>query len=100
MKLRRKECGLALTTVLLLAACVARRPAEPVALKYYGYSTARADGKRTAYFLDGDDILEATEGATLKGRYRIERIELNKVLVKDTLETRRQAVPLAQEAKQ
>jgi hypothetical protein len=72
-------------------------PLEPIPLKYYGFSTIRPDGKRTAYFLDGDDILEAIEGTTLKGRYRIVQIGLDKVLVEDTQAKRRQAVNLEPE---
>jgi hypothetical protein len=71
---------------------------EPIPLKYYGYSTVRPDGKRTAYFLDGEDILEAIEGATLKGRYRIVQIGLDKVLVEDTQQKRRQSVNIEPEA--
>jgi hypothetical protein len=74
-------------------------PPEPIPLKFYGFSTLRPDGKRTAYFLDGDDILEAVEGTTLKGRYRIVQIGLDKVLVEDTQAKRRQSVSLEPEAK-
>lgn len=73
-------------------------PPEPITLKYYGYSATRPDGKRTAYFLDGDDILEAIEGTTLKGRYRIVQIGLEKVLVEDTRDKRRQSISLEPEA--
>jgi hypothetical protein len=72
-------------------------PLEPIPLKYYGYSTVRPDGKRTAYFMDGEEILEAIEGATLKGRYLIVQIGLDKVLVEDTRQKRRQSVNLEPE---
>jgi hypothetical protein len=72
-------------------------PPAPIPLKYYGYSAIRPDGKRTAYFMDGEDILEAIEGTTLKGRYRIVQIGLDKVLVEDTLEKRRQSVNIEPE---
>jgi len=74
-------------------------PPEPIPLKFYGFSTLRPDGRRTAYFLDGDEILEAVEGTTLKGRYRIVQIGLDKVLVEDTQAKRRQSVNLEPEAK-
>jgi hypothetical protein len=73
-------------------------PPEPIPLRYYGFSTVRPDGKRTAYFLDGDNILQAIEGDTLKGRYRIVQIGLDKVLVEDTQAKRRQSVNLEPEA--
>jgi hypothetical protein len=72
-------------------------PPAPIPLKYYGYSAIRPDGKRTAYFMDGEDILEAIEGTTLKGRYRIVQIGLDKVLVEDMLEKRRQSVNIEPE---
>ena len=68
-------------------------PPTPITLKYFAYSALHPDGKRTAYFLDSDDtILEAVEGTMLKGRYRIVQIGLEKVLVEDTVEKRRQSI--------
>src|SRR5436190_1357783 len=43
-------------------------PPPPIPLKFYGYSTARNNGKKTAYFLDNEDILLASEGETVKRR--------------------------------
>jgi hypothetical protein len=70
----------------------------PIPLRYFGYSAVHPDGTRTAYFLDGDEILEADEGAILKGRYRIVQIGLDKVLVEDTVERRRQPINIEPEA--
>ena len=76
-------------------------PPTPIPLRYYGYSALHPDGKRTAYFLiaspDGDEILEAGEGALLKGRYRIVQIGLDKVLVEDTMDKRRQPLNIEKE---
>jgi hypothetical protein len=72
-------------------------PPPPITLKYYGFSARRPDGKRTAYFLDGDDILQGIEGDTLKGQYRIMQISVDKVLVEDTRAKRRQYVALEPE---
>jgi hypothetical protein len=73
----------------------------PIPLKYYGYSALNPNGKRTAYFLspgpDGDEILEAKEGTVLKGRYRIVQIGVDKVLVEDTQDKRRQPLNLEPE---
>jgi len=34
-------------------------PPPPITLKFYGYSTAQDNGKKTAYLLDGDEIFLA-----------------------------------------
>jgi hypothetical protein len=77
-------------------------PAPPpvlvIPLKFYGYSTILDNGKKTAYFLDGEDILLAAEGDTLKRRYKVVRIGPNSVLMEDTESKRQQTVPLAEEA--
>ena len=72
-------------------------PPTPVPFKYFGYSAVHPDGKRTAYFLEGEEILEANEGAVLKGRWRIVQISLDKVLVEDTQEKRRQPLNIEPE---
>ena len=68
-------------------------PPPPITFKYYGYSTARANGKKTAFFLDGDEILVAGEGETVKRRYRVVRIGVSSVMMED-VESKRQQ-PLA-----
>ena len=40
-------------------------------MKYYGLATKRIDGKKTAFFLDGEHILLATEGMTVKKHNKI-----------------------------
>ena len=68
---------------------------------------AYLNGKRSAYFLDGDctpsdiskcDILIASEGETLKRRYKLVRISPTSVLLEDTESKRQQSVPLTPEA--
>lgn len=73
-------------------------PPPPITLKYYGLSTVRNNGKKSAYFLDGDDILIASEGETLKRRYKLVRISVSSVLVEDTESKRQQSLPLTPEA--
>jgi hypothetical protein len=73
-------------------------PPTPITLKFYGFSTIRNNGKKSAYFLDGDDILIAAEGETLKKRYKLVRISAGSVLLEDTESKRQQSVPLTQEA--
>src|ERR1022692_1889198 len=58
--------------------------APPITLKYYGYSSARGDNRKHAFFLDGEDILVAAEGETVKKRYRVVRIGVNSVVMEDT----------------
>jgi hypothetical protein len=73
-------------------------PPPPIPLKFYGFSTIRDNGKKTAYFLDGEDILIAAEGDTVKRRYKVVRIAPTSVLMEDTESKRQQTVPLAEEA--
>ena len=73
-------------------------PPPPITFKYYGYSTARANGKRTAFFLDGDEILVAGEGDTVKRRYRVVRIGVSSVIMEDVESKRQQPLALAEEA--
>ena len=72
-------------------------PPPPINLKYYGFSTARNNGRKTAFFLDGDEISVAGEGETVKKRYRVVRIGMNSVLMEDTESKRQQSLPLTEE---
>jgi hypothetical protein len=73
-------------------------PPRAVPYKYYGYATARVNGKRTAFFLDGDEIFLAKEGEVLKKRFRIVRLNATSVVLEDMDDKRQQTVPLAEEA--
>jgi hypothetical protein len=73
-------------------------PPPPITLKYYGYSAERGNGRKTAFFLDGEDILVASEGDTVKKRYRVVRIGANSVVMEDVDSKRQQPVPLVAEA--
>jgi hypothetical protein len=73
-------------------------PPPPINLKYYGYSSARGDNRKHAFFLDGDDILVAAEGETVKKRYRVVRIGVNSVVMEDTQFKHEQTLPLQEEA--
>lgn len=72
--------------------------APPINLKYYGYSSARGDNRKHAFFLDGEDILVAGEGETVKKRYRVVRIGVNSVVMEDTQFKHEQTLPLQAEA--
>ncbi len=69
-------------------------PPPPILLKYYGYSTTKLDGRKRAFFLDGEDILVATEGETVKRRYRVVKIGVNSVVMEDTESKSQQTLPL------
>jgi hypothetical protein len=73
-------------------------PPPPITLKYYGFSSPPGAGTKTAFFLDGEDILVAKEGETVKRRYRVVRIGVNSVVMEDTDSKRQQTLPLAEEA--
>ncbi|PWU03740.1 MAG: hypothetical protein C5B51_18365 [Terriglobia bacterium] len=73
-------------------------PPPPINLKYYGFSSAPGSTTKTAFFLDGEDILVAREGETLKRRYRLVRIGVNSVVMEDTDSKRQQTIPLTEEA--
>jgi len=76
--------------------------APPITLKYYGYSSARGDNRKRAFFLDGDEILVAGEGETVvtavKRRYRVVRIGVNSVEMEDTEFKEKRTLPLQAEA--
>jgi hypothetical protein len=73
-------------------------PPPPITMKYYGLATKRIDGKKTAFFLDGEDILLATEGMTVKKRYRIVRINSESVVIEDTDVKREQTLKISEDA--
>ncbi|MFB3829156.1 MAG: hypothetical protein ACE15B_20485 [Bryobacteraceae bacterium] len=73
-------------------------PPPPISLKYYGYSTVRNAGRKTAFFLDGEDILVAREGELVKRRYKVVRIGVNSVVMEDTESKSQQTLPLAEES--
>jgi hypothetical protein len=73
-------------------------PPPAIALKYYGYVAQRADGRKRAFFLDGDDIFVAAEGDLVKKRYKVVRIGLTSVVVEDTQFNNTQTLPLTEES--
>jgi len=72
-------------------------PPPPISLKYYGFSTPHNNGRKMAFFLDGDEISIAGEGDTVKKRYRVVHIGVNSVLMEDTESKRQQSLPLTEE---
>ena len=58
--------------------------APPIPLKFYGFVNKSKVGDKRAFFLDGEDIVIAGEGDTIKKRYKIVRIGVNSATVEDT----------------
>jgi hypothetical protein len=73
-------------------------PPPPITMKYYGLATKPIDGKKTAFFLDGEEIILATEGMTVKRRYKIVRINTETVVILDTDAKAEQTVKIAEDA--
>ena len=73
-------------------------PPPAIPLKFYGYSGALRSTVRRAFFLDGEDIVQAGENETIRNRYKIIRIGVNSAVVEDTVAKNQQTLPLAEEA--
>ncbi len=71
--------------------------APPIPLKYYGFANAKNEARKKAFFLDGEDIIVAWEGDTVKSRYKIVHIGVNSVEMEDTQFKSRQTLPLEAE---
>jgi hypothetical protein len=73
-------------------------PPAPFTPKYYGLATKQIDGKKTAFFLDGDEIILATEGMTVKRRFKLMRITATSVVVQDVETKRDQTISISEDA--
>jgi len=73
-------------------------PPPPIPLKFYGYSGALRSTARRAFFLSGEDIVQAGENETIGNRYKILRIGVNSAIVEDTVSKNQQTLALADEA--
>jgi hypothetical protein len=73
-------------------------PPPPITFKYYGLTTVRPNGKRTAFFMSGEEILIKAVGDMVDRNYKLVSIGLTSAVVEDTQSKRQQTVPLAEEA--
>ena len=83
-------------------------PPPPITLKYYGYTAPRPDGRKRAFFSEGDctgsaptaqcDIFIAAEGDLIMKRYKVLHIGVSTVEVEDTQFNHKQPLPIAQES--
>jgi hypothetical protein len=73
--------------------------APPIPLRFYGFVNKTKVGDKRAFFLDGEDIIIASEGEMIKKRYKIVRIGVNSAVVEDTLfkSNNQQTLPLEAE---
>lgn len=79
---------------------VAPPPPPPIPLKFYGFiRSANKRDVRRGFFMDGDVILVATEGETLKQRYKVIRFQDTVATVEDTQNKNQQDLNLVPEAK-
>jgi hypothetical protein len=77
---------------------IALKPvAPPIPFKYYGYSNGRDSSRKRAFFLDGEDIIIASEGELIKKRYKLVKIGVNSVTMEDTQFSSQQTLPLAED---
>jgi hypothetical protein len=72
-------------------------PPAPFGAKYYGLATQASNGRKRAFFLDGEDIIIKAEGETVKGHFRVVRIGMTSVVLEDTNDKRQQTVQIAEE---
>src|SRR5262249_34308609 len=70
----------------------------PPPVKYYGLATKRIDNKTTAFFLDGEEIILATEGMTIKSRWRLVRIGADSVMLEDSQSKKQGTMTISEEA--
>jgi hypothetical protein len=73
-------------------------PPPPIPLKFYGLSGALRSTVRRAFFLDGEDIVQAGENETIRNRYKILRIGVNSAVVEDTVAKNQQTLQMVEEA--
>jgi hypothetical protein len=74
-------------------------PPPPMTMKYYGLATKRIDGKKTGFFLDGEEIILATEGMVIKKRYKVVRINAETVVLENVeFKGQQQTLKIAEDA--
>jgi hypothetical protein len=73
-------------------------PPPPIPLKFYGYAAPAPSGAKRVFFLDGDEIVVATEGQLVKNRYKVVRVGINSVVVEDVQFQHEQTLPLEEQA--
>ncbi|MBS1873838.1 MAG: hypothetical protein JSU00_11530 [Acidobacteria bacterium] len=80
-----------------VAAAAPKPPPPPIPLKFYGFTNVARQGRKQAFFLEGEDIFVAAEGDMIKNRYKVVRIGVNSAVVEDTSNKHQQTLPLEAE---
>lgn len=76
-------------------------PPAPIPLKFYGFAApSNAGGVRRGFFMDGDNVIIASPGELIKGRYRIVTLERQTAVVQDTLANNQQTLVITPEDQQ
>jgi hypothetical protein len=76
-------------------------PPAPIPLKFYGFAAPyNAGGARRGFFMDGDNVVVASPGDVVKGRYRIVTLEPQSAVVQDTLANNQQTLVITPEDQQ
>ena len=74
-------------------------PPPAIPLKFYGFVHSGRSGEKRAFFMENEDIYIASEGETMKGRYKLVRIGVNSVVLEDTqYKNNQQTIKLTEEA--
>ena len=68
--------------------------APPIPLKFYGFTSGSRGANKRGFFLDGEEIVVASEGELIKRRYKVIRIGLANVTMEDTQYSQQQTLPI------
>ena len=68
--------------------------APPIPLKFYGFTSGSRGANKRGFFLDGEEIVVASEGELIKKRYKVIRIGLANVTMEDTQYSQQQTLPI------
>lgn len=74
-------------------------PPPAIPLKFYGFVNSARSGEKRAFFMENEDIYIASEGETMKNRYKLVKIGVNSVVLEDTqYKNNQQTIKLTEEA--
>lgn len=73
-----------------------KAPPPPIPLRFYGFIQPQTGGVKRAFFLNGEDIVVAAEGETIKSRYKVIRIGVSSAVLEDTQHKHQQTIQMEQ----
>lgn len=71
-------------------------PPPPAPVRFFGFAENSRGGKRQVFLTDGEEIFVAAEGDVIARRYRLLRVESERIEVEELAGKRRWVVPLEQ----